>query len=187
VALDDDALMVHFTTVLTTSVVHDVREAGRAIGRELTAADVEPLTWEYYEAGLQNQAVQYLEALNALHAWTRTCASWWTPSDEGGDGFDLLLTPTLAEPPPRIGDVVGTAEDPWHGAARATAFACYTAPFNVTGQPGVSVPLAWEASENLPIGTQLVAASGREDVLLRVAAQLEAARPWADRRPVVHG
>jgi len=186
-ALDDDALMVHFTTVLTTSVVHEVQEAGRAIGRDLTADDVEPLTWQYYEAGLVNQGVQYLDAVNALHRWSRDVASWWTSTDDGGAGFDLLLTPSLAEPPPRIGDVVGTAEDPWHGMARASAFACYTAPFNVTGQPAMSVPLAWEASENLPIGTQLVAAYGREDLLLRVAAQLETARPWADRRPVVHG
>jgi amidase len=70
-ALDDEALMVHFTTILTTSVVEDVRTAGRAVGRDLTAADVEPLTWQYYEAGLQNQAIQYLEALNALHVDAR--------------------------------------------------------------------------------------------------------------------
>jgi amidase len=186
-ALDDEALMAHFTTILTTSVVHEVRGAGRAIGRDLTADDVEPLTWQYYEAGLVNQAVQYLESVNALHHWTRDVASWWTPTNEGGAGFDLLLTPSLAEPPPRIGDVVGTREDPWHGMARASVFACYTAPFNVTGQPAMSVPLTWEASQNLPIGTQLVAASAREDLLLRVAAQLETARPWAQRRPVVHG
>lgn len=186
-ALDADALMGHFTTILVTSVVHEVHDAGRAIGRELTAEDVEPLTWQYYEAGLTIQGVQYLEAVNALHGWSRDVASWWAPPDGGGAGFDLLLTPCLAEPPPRIGDVVGTPEDPWHGAARATVFACYTAPFNVTGQPAMSVPLDWEASENLPIGTQLVGACGREDLLLRVAGQLEAARPWADRRPVVHG
>jgi amidase len=186
-ALDDESLMVHFTTILTTSVVHEVQTAGQAIGRDLTADDVEPLTWQYYEAGLAIQGVQYLEALNALHRWSRAVASWWTPTDDGGSGFDLLLTPTLAEPPPRIGDVVGTRDDLWHGMARAAVFACYAAPFNVTGQPAMSVPLDWEASQNLPIGTQLVAASAREDLLVRVAAQLETARPWADRRPVVHG
>ena len=186
-ALDDESMMVGFTTVLTTCVVHDVQEAGRAIGRDLTADDVEPLTWSYYEAGLQNSAIQYLEALNAAHAWSRRVATWWTPTDAGGEGFDLLLTPTLAEPPPEIGDVVGTREDPWRGMARASAFACFTAPFNVTGQPAMSVPLTWEASRNLPIGVQLVAPYAGEDLLVRVAAQLETARPWADRRPVVHG
>ncbi len=185
-ALDDDSLMVNFTTVLTTGVVHDVREAGRAIGRDLTADDMEALTWAYYEAGLQNSAIQYLESLNAAHAWSRRVATWWSPVDAGGEGFDLLLTPTMAEPPPVIGDVVSTTEDPWHGMARATAFACYTAPFNVTGQPAMSVPLTWEASRNLPIGVQLVAPYACEDLLVRVAAQLEAARPWAGRRPAVH-
>ena len=71
--------------------------------------------------------------------------------------------------------------------ARATPFAAYTAAFNVTGQPAMSVPLTWDTDTNLPIGVQLVAAHTREDVLLRVAAQLETARPWADRRPPVHG
>jgi amidase len=186
VALDEDALMGHFTVVLTTSVVHDVQDVARAIGRDVTADDVEPLTWSYYEAGLQNTAVQYLDALHEAHAWSRRMATWWQPLDDGGEGFDLLLTPTLAEPPPLIGDVVGTREDPWHGMARATAFACYTAPFNVTGQPAMSVPLTWEASRNLPIGVQLVAGYAREDVLVRVASQLESARPSAERRPVVH-
>jgi amidase len=185
-ALDDEDLMANFSVVLTTSVVRDVQEVARAIGRDVTADDVEPLTWAYYEGGLQNTAVQYLDALNAAHAWSRRVATWWQPTDRGGDGFDLLLTPTLAEPPPVLGDVVGTREDPWHGMARATAFACYTAPFNVTGQPAMSVPLTWEASRNLPIGVQLVADYAREDVLFRVASQLEVARPWADRRPVVH-
>lgn len=185
-ALDEAELMAHFTIVLTTGVVHDVQEVAAALGRDVTADDVEPLTWAYYEGGLQNTAIQYLDAINAAHAWTRRVAAWWAPTDDGGAGFDLLLTPTLAEPPPVLGDVVGTADDPWHGMARASAFAGYTAPFNVTGQPGISVPLYWEASRNLPIGVQLVAAAGREDLLVRVASQLEAARPWADRRPAVH-
>jgi amidase len=185
-ALDDENLMANFSVVLTTSVVHDVQEVAKAIGRDVTADDVEPLTWSYYEGGLQNTASQYLDALNAAHAWSRRVATWWEPTDRGGDGFDLLLTPTLAEPPPVIGDVVGTRDDPWRGMARASAFACYTAAFNVTGQPAMSVPLTWEASRNLPIGVQLVAAYAREDVLFRVASQLEAARPWVDRRPVVH-
>ncbi|HEV3449636.1 MAG TPA: amidase [Acidimicrobiia bacterium] len=184
-ALNDEALMANFTIVLTTGVVHDVREVARTIGRDLTADDVEPLTWAFYEAGRPNTAVQYLESVNALHAWSRRVAAWWTPVDDREAGFDLLLTPTMAEPPPVIGDVVGTKDDPWHGMARASAFAAYTAPFNVSGQPAMSVPLAWEASRNLPIGVQLVAAYAREDLLLRVASQLEAARPWADRRPVV--
>jgi hypothetical protein len=66
----------------------------------------------------------------------------------------------------------------------ATPYAAFTVPFNVTGQPAMSLPLHW--SDGLPIGVQLVAAAGREDVLFRIAGQLEQARPWADRRPPVH-
>jgi amidase len=84
-----------------------------------------------------------------------------------------------------LGDVVGTPENPLHGFGRATAFAIFTAPFNVTGQPAASVPMHWSAA-GLPIGIQLAAAPLHEDVLFRVAAQLEQARPWADRRPPVH-
>ena len=105
---------------------------------------------------------------------------WWA------EGFDLLLTPTIPEPPPRLGEFDATPTDPLHGFARGGAFVAFTLPFNVTGQPAISLPLHW-SSDGLPIGVQLVAAYGREDVLIRVAAQLEAARPWRDRRPPVHG
>jgi amidase len=106
-------------------------------------------------------------------------AGWWA------DGFDLLLTPTLVEPPPPLGDFDPTPEDPLRGFARGGVFVAFTIPFNVTGQPAISLPLHW-SGDGLPIGVQLVAAYGREDVLIRVAAQLEAARPWRDRRPPVH-
>ena len=92
----------------------------------------------------------------------------------------------MAEPPARLGEIDPDVGDPFEALGRATPFAAYTAPFNVTGQPAMSMPLSWEASRNLPIGVQLAAAQGREDVLFRVAAQLEAARPWHDRRPPVH-
>jgi amidase len=171
---------------MTTHVIANIKEVEALTGRTVGPDDVEPLTWAYYETGQTFTSIQYLEAVNAAHAWTRRLASWWAGDDGDGAGYDLLLTPTLAEPPPEIGDVVGTKENPWRGTERATPFAAYVAPFNVTGQPAMSVPLYWEASRNLPIGVQLVADHGREDLLLRVASQLESARPWADRRPAVH-
>ena len=88
------------------------------------------------------------------------------------DGFDLLLTPTMAALPAPIGAVQG--EDVDGALLGALPYAVFTAPFNMTGQPAMSVPATWSAT-GLPIGVQLVAATGREDLLLRVASQLEAA------------
>jgi amidase len=177
--LDEPGLLEAFTTILITGVVHDVQALATVAGRPVTADDVEPLTWVQYEMGLAVTAGQYVDALDLAHRWSRGVVGWWS------EGFDLLLTPTCAEPPPLLGDVVGPPDNPFRGLERAVPFATFAAPFNVTGQPAVSLPLHWSAA-GLPIGVQLVADQWREDVLLRVAAQLEAARPWADRVPPVH-
>ena len=89
----------------------------------------------------------------------------------------------MAALPAPIGAVQG--EDVDGALLGALPYAVFTAPFNMTGQPAVSVPATWSTT-GLPIGAQLVAATGREDVLLRVASQLEAAQPWAGRHPPVH-
>jgi amidase len=147
-------------------------------GRELGPDDVEPLTWAQAELGRAVSADAYLEAVESLRAWSRRMASWWEPD---GDGFDLLLTPTMAKPPAPLGEIRGA--DAEGALIAATPYAAFTVPFNVTGQPAMSVPLWWH--DGLPIGVQLVAATGREDLLFRVAAQLEDARPWRDRHPPV--
>ena len=185
-AIDEIELLASFLVVLTTHVVWDVRQVEAMTGRTVGPDDVEPLTWRFYEQGLQGTAIAYLEAINAAHAWSRRMATWWSETERGGAGYDLLLTPTMAEPPAEVGDVVSTEKDPDRGLVRATAFAAFTAPFNVTGQPAMSVPLSWQEPTALPIGVHLVAPYAREDLLFRVAAQLEAARPWIDRRPPVH-
>ena len=115
----------------------------------------------------------------------RSCSgsrAGWPQWYEGG--FDLLLTPTIAEPPPLLGEFDSPPDNPLHGLFRAAEVVPFTPAFNVTGQPAISLPLHWNA-QGLPIGVQLVARYGREDVLLRVAAQLEEAVPWAARRPPV--
>jgi amidase len=177
--LDELALLVHFTTVLAASTAFDLRKLATVAGRELTADDVEPVTWTQAELGRAIPADAYLEAVESLRAWARRMARWWTP---GGGGFDLLLTPTMARPPARLDEIRGA--DAEGALIAATPYAAFTVPFNVTGQPAVSVPLHW--ADGLPIGVQLVAATGREDLLFRIAAQLEDARPWIDRRPPVH-
>jgi amidase len=107
-------------------------------------------------------------------------AQWY----EGG--HDVLVTPTLMTPPPVIGFFKPTVENPLDAGIRAAGYAAFTSPFNMTGQPGISLPLHWTAG-GLPVGVQFVAPLGREDVLIRLAAELEQARPWAERRPPVSG
>jgi amidase len=88
----------------------------------------------------------------------------------------------LNGPPPPL----GWLSDPEQGLNRVIEYLQYTAQFNISGQPGISLPLHWTA-DGLPVGLQFVADYGREDVLIRLAAQLEQAQPWADKHPPVHG
>jgi amidase len=174
--LDDGALLETFTTVMLSSVRADLTDVEGVIGRPVTSDDMEPSTWASYQAAEGIDAGTYVRTLTKMQAWARRTIAWWLD-----DGFDLLLTPTLAEPPPELGDLT----DPETGGSRLLPFVLFTAPFNVTGQPAVSVPLAASAS-GLPVGVQLAGAPFREDLLLRIAAQLERERPWGDRRPPVH-
>jgi amidase len=130
------------------------------------------------EMARATSALDYLDAQHALDDFARDVDAWFA------SGYDLLLTPTLGEPPCPLGEF-NTPDDPLHGFVRAAAFVPYTPLANMAGAPAISLPLAWNA-DDLPIGSMLMAPHGREDVLIRVASQLEAARPWADRRPPVH-
>ena len=148
------------------------------VGRELTADDVEPTTWALAEGGKNVSAVDLMGILAFQQGSARAVAEWWE------SGFDLLLTPTLGEPPPPLGQFDPNPDDPTAPLQRAVPTGGYTAVWNATGQPAISLPLHWN-DDGLPVGIQLVAPYGREDVLLRVAAQLEEASPWADRTPAV--
>jgi len=173
--LSSPELVGHFTTLWTANLpaVFDAYEA--ETGRAVTADDVEPLTWALAEMGRATPAPAVITALRAGYAYTRGVAAWWT------SGWDLLLTPTLAMPPVPLG-TFDTPDDPLLGFMHAASYVPFTAPFNVTGQPAMQLPLHMNAA-GLPIGIQLVAAFGREDLLLRVASQLEQALPWSERRP----
>jgi len=146
------------------------------VGREIGPGDVEPLTWALAGEGRRRSAGRYLAAVGQHQLISRMVAEWLE------SGFDLLLTPTLGEPPPPLGSFDDSGADPTAALMRGAQTATFTAIFNVTGQPAISLPLHW-SEDGLPIGVQLVAAFGEEDLLLRVASQLEEARPWVDRVP----
>ncbi len=184
-ALDaEQELRRHVWAILTSAIASHLDTLSEQTGKQISQDDVEINTWAMAEIGRARTAVRYIEAIEWLQSDTRRIASWWQPED-GKDGFDLLLTPTIAEPPPKLGEFVSTPDNPLGAARRSAPLMPFAVPFNVTGQPAISLPLYWN-SEGLPIGIQLVAAYGREDVLFRVAAQLEHAQPWADKWPSVH-
>ncbi len=99
------------------------------------------------------------------------------------DTYDVVVTPALAQRPVRIGEIDGCSDDPWDDFRRATLFTPFAAIFNTTGQPAISLPL-FHGEDGLPTGVQIAGRPADEATLLSLAAQLEAARPWADRRPV---
>jgi amidase len=178
-ALDDEGSIPSFLIRWTGGVAFGLSWWERRIGRSIGPEDVEPCTWALAEQGRTHTAAEYLRSMEFAQVSTRRVAEWWTT------GFDLLLTPTMAVPPLPIGEMgSGRDEEPLMPIVRATPCAIFAAGFNATGQPAISLPLHW-TEEGIPIGVQLVAAYGREDVLLRVASQLEEARPWAARRPPV--
>ena len=177
-ALDDEGYIEKFLVRWTSGVDYGLRYWERKTGEQIGPGDVEPLTWALAEQGRAYTASAYLEAMEYSQRVAREGAEWWSD-------HDLLLTPTMALPPAPIGEIgIGHEENPLMPIVRATPYAIFTAGFNSSGQPAISLPLHW-SEDGLPIGVQLVAAYGREDLLIRVAAQLEQAQPWADRHPAV--
>jgi amidase len=158
----------------------DLLELAQLIGRPVTADDVEPYTWATAERAKRYSGADYLLASEVQQLYALRVAAWWST------GYDLLLTPTAGEPPPWLDELRPDAADPLRIGARFGRIAAFTMPWNVTGQPAISLPLHM-TPDGLPVGVQLVADMGREDVLLRIAAQVEAAAPWAGRRPRLWG
>jgi len=152
-------------------------QLGMLVGRAVTADDVERLTWDMAQIGHQRDGARYLLDVGLHQVISRMVAGWFE------SGYDLLLTPTMAEVAPKLGEIDTSLPDlaAYHRCLPSGAF---TALFNLTGQPGINVPLH-RTEEGVPVGIQFVAPFGREDLLIRIAAQLEKAAPWAERTPPV--
>lgn len=140
----------------------------RVLGQPIPDDGIESSTAMLCALGRSITAPQLLEARELAQAWTRRLSQWWLD-------HDVLVTPTL----PMVAPELGT-RDP----ADDTDFLAFLTPFNVSGQPAMSLPLG--TIDGVPVGVQIVAAHGREDLLVALGAQLERARPWSGRRPAVH-
>jgi len=139
-------------------------------------ARLRPLTRHLRAHGRRLSGVDYALAIGALQSAARAAVTATAP-------YDAVLTPTLAQPPALVGSLRND-EDPAADFAGQAAFTPFTAPYNMTGQPAVSLPLHWSAA-GLPIGVMLVGRPADEATLIALSAQLEAALPWVDRRPAM--
>lgn len=167
------------TLILSSHVNADIQARCRALGREFRREDVSNVTWRMAQAGAEASASDYAAALNHIHYIGRRMG-------EFSDQYDIILSPTTAAPAPRLGLIDMDTED-LKGYMQATSrYTAFTQLFNVTGQPAISLPLG-RSLKGLPIGVQLAAGQGGEAVLLRLAAQLESARPWNGLSPAAGG
>ncbi len=166
-----------FITLWSSGCAWAIDSMAFVTGRTPTPEEFEPLTWALYGLGRAQTAPAYLTALTQLQFVSRLVAGFFTR-------YDVWLTPTLGEPPVPLGTFASLPDDPLAGLFRAATFVPFTPICNVTGQPAMSVPLFWN-TEGLPVGAHFVGRFGDEATLFRLAAQLEAARPWIGRRPPV--
>ena len=170
-ALTDERLLANFTKTWGVSTAFALDEVGEMIGRPLTEDDVEPATWFSAERGRKTLATAILGTQTATQFFGRAMATWWA------DGWDLLVTPATARPAPKIGELVSIPDNILRSFINSLPYGTFTLPFNLSGQPAISLPMGHTA-EGLPLGAQLAAAYAREDLLLQVATQMEATNPW---------
>jgi amidase len=176
-SVDAELMLKAFLAIWSVGCTAGIGGAARVSGRQPSPDRFEHLTWALYQQGRQVSGPEYLLAQSALQATARRIAHFMTR-------YDVWLTPTLAEPPVPLGTFDSPPENPLAGFYRAVSFVPFTGICNFTGQPAMSVPLVWN-EEGLPIGTHFCGRFGDEATLFRLAAQLEAARPWMGRHPPI--
>lgn len=172
-ALEEQEFSEHFGNVVSAWCAFEVAELARLTSKSIPLGELEEGTGVIAEQGRVLPTSTYIQSINWLAGFQRRVAAWWAE-----DGYDLLVCPVVSAPAAPLRSLT----DPASGRSRRTNLAQFVKQFNVTGQPAISLPLG-SSSEGLPIGVQLIAQHDREDVLLAVAAEIERANPWNDRRP----
>jgi amidase/6-aminohexanoate-cyclic-dimer hydrolase len=162
-------------TVIPANVANTLALRAKYAGREATRDDVEPLTFAMAELGRKLPASAYARAVLMIHTFGRQVAKMY-------QRFDVLLSPVLANPPLPLGRCSMRNGDADSFAKELAGELLFTPIYNVSGCPAMSLPLHWTA-DGLPVGIQIGAGFGNEALLFRLAAQLEQAQPWKDRKP----
>ncbi len=176
-AIATDMLMQSFMPIWASGLAMLIDGTAMLTGREPHENDFQGLTWGLYQMGKQITAAQYQMCWFQLHAIGRQVALFH-------ETYDLWMTPTLAEPPVRNGTFDFHEKDPMKGFAPMIDYLPVTPLQNATGQPAITLPLHW-AANGLPVGVHFAARFGDETTLLKLAAQLEKAKPWAAKHPPI--
>jgi amidase len=172
---DQGDVLPEFTRVWAPLISAQTAVGGLLRGREPTAQDVEPLTWVMWENAHSSDSLAYVLAEGRMKTLARAIVAFLAP-------YDLVVTPALAQPPVPIGEIHGRGPEPWDHYRRSGHFTPFTAVCNITGLPGIALPL-YQGDDGLPLAVQLIGRPLGEGDLLAVASALEHALPWADRRP----
>ena len=185
--LDWRAFYRAFGSVGSAQLAADVKALEEQLGRAPQPDEFEPLTWRNVDGGRQRSGIGIIASLRALQAFTREMEAFFQGSGgfnaSGGlDGIDVFLTPVLGTPLPEIGYLDPSALEPKEQDRRSAQTFPFTPPFNATGQPAISLPMARDAN-GLPIGMQFAGAFGDELTLLQLASQLEEAVGWTQLHP----
>jgi amidase len=173
----DKSLLPLFSAEFMTAIAMSIGYSAMVAGREAQRDDMQNLSWAIYERIRDTGALDIAAAGAQLQIFMRNLV-------QALDAYDVIVTPGLAERPLKIGTLDADADDAFGTFAASGRFTPFTAGLNATGQPALMLPL-FHGDDGLPTGVQLIGRPAREDVLLQVGTQLEAAQPWADRRPPV--
>jgi amidase len=151
-----------------------------ALKRKPSADNLEAVTFACYEDGKRRSALELLSSMSYNNLLSRSVGAFF-------QNVDALVTPTIARVPARLGELDQNRKGmtPMEWTRQVFAYCPFTPLFNSTGQPAISLPMHWSA-EGVPVGVQIAGRFGDEATLIRLAAQLEEARPWAKRKPPTH-
>jgi amidase len=174
----DEGYVENFIKVWVGEVGEELHTCEMWLGEPLDRSKLEPMTAQMAEIADAQSGTDLLIAMDALRRASRELLAYWTD-------HDVLVTPTLAKPPIEIGALrPAEGEPPIQVLVNAGGWVPFTPIFNISGQPAISLPLH-QTKDGLPVGVQFAGPPAGEEILLSLAAQLEQARPWAERRPPV--
>jgi Asp-tRNA(Asn)/Glu-tRNA(Gln) amidotransferase A subunit family amidase len=163
-------------TLSAPNVWNTINMRAQALGRALTPDDVEPITWLWIQDGEKIPATDFARAIQLMHSIGRRLGVFL-------QDYDLILSSTMANPPLPLGHMAMSGTDLKAYYEELMQEIPFTPLFNISGGAAMSVPLHW-TPDGLPVGVHFGAGLGDEPLLFRLAAQLEQAQPWAQKRPV---